>query len=173
MRNVFEGVCNVLKAENSLPFNFDNQGIDYWPRSSDSPAEFKLYIKEFEDFHSRFTPTYLFVCDSSSPDIEDNYTLRLSLWADPTLPTDREKKKDIIERVSGAFQMPQNLSSGKNWSSWVTVWSGNTYKIQDMDEIDVKNLSEILISGIRNTYTNLKEGMERLRKYPLPQTVLK
>lgn len=166
IRSVFDDISIRLSKSKSLPFTIEKTSIDYYPKTSSNPHEFKLYIDELSDIgHNKgFGPSYMLHCENANPDFGDIFTLRIALWYSDFKGKNATTRNSLRDKVSNNFAFPNPLGTDRHWSQWICIWTGNSYKLSDLGEKDVEGLTALLTNGIKQTYDQYKLGLKKLAK---------
>lgn len=166
IRSVFDEILIKLSKLKTLPFTIDKTAIEYYPKTTSSPHEFKLYPDELSDImHEKgFNPSYILRCENANPDFGHFFTLRVALWNSNIKVRDAAERSSLREKVTRNFAFPNTLGPNKHWSQWICIWTGNSYKLSDLGEKDVEGLSQLLINGIKQTYDQYRLGLMKLAK---------
>jgi hypothetical protein len=161
-RNLFEKLSHKLGQSGGLSFTIDK--VDYYPRNSPYPHEFKIYIKELKDLYesSGYIPCYILHCDNLNPDFGDIFTLRIALWDKSPNISDRSLRNDLRKKVQSNFSFQNSQGSDKHWSQWICIWTGGSYMLSDLGKEDINGLEELLLKGISHTFTELEQGLKRV-----------
>jgi hypothetical protein len=168
-KTVFDEVIEKILITNNLPFEKDRVSFDYYPKTSSTPYEFKIYIHDLTDIgHNKgFHGIYMLRCENSSPDIGDYFTLRLVVGFFNKKEKDTMQKQTLRDKTLSSFSLPNSLGTNKNWGPWTCVWTGDRYKLSDLGDKDVKGLNNLLINGINETYLDFKNGLKKLSRIRL------
>ena len=162
IKNVFQ---EIIKSEN-FPTEI---GIDYHPRTSLNPNEFKLHFDELFELTkaNNLDPCYILQCENSNPDFGDNFTLRLAIWCPALKGKDALSRQVLREKIQNVFSLPNSLGNNKHWSQWICIWTGNSYKLSDLGEEDINHLKNLLLSSINDTFNEFKKGLKKVAKMKL------
>lgn len=159
VKNVFQEIYNSEKFPSE-------SSIDYHPRTSLNPNEFKVHFDELYEVTkaTKLDPCYILKCENTNPDFEDRFTLRLAIWCPALKGKNASSQLIIREKIENAFSLPNSLGTNKHWSQWICIWTGNSYKLSDLGEEDKNRLEEILLSGINDTFEEFKNGLKKVAK---------
>jgi hypothetical protein len=166
IKKVFDKISFSIKNEENIQFTLSDQSIDYHPRKSQNPQEFKIRpdqlseICQTEGLHA----WYILRCENTNPDFDDIFTLRLAIWNANQKDKDLTARQAFTEKVQNAFSFGNPLGTNKNWSQWICVWTGNNYKLSDMGTEDIIGLKSLLLKGIEDTLDEFEKGLEKLAK---------
>lgn len=169
-KRVFDELFISLKKSKKLPFKIDNIKVHYFPTTSSNPYEFKLYITELTEIgkNKGFHGIYMLSCESSNPDIDDFFILRLTVGFVNKKFKDLASRQQLRNKTTNAFSFKKNsIGDDKHWGPWTSVWTGNSYKLVDMGDRDVEGLKKLLINGIKDTYEEYKLGLKKLTRIRL------
>jgi len=166
IRSVFDDLALKLNNSKVLPFPIKHASIDFYPKTSPNPHEFKIYIDDLRDIVDSkvFVPSYILHCENSNPDVGDIFTLRIAILYSNFKGRDVASRQSIRDKVQNGFSFTNSLGTNKHWSQWICVWTGNSYKLTDMGDNDVKGLKALLTKGIKDTYQDYKTGLKKLAK---------
>ncbi len=165
VRSVFDDISIRLSKSKSLPFEIEKTSIDYYPKTSSNPHEFKLSIDELSDIgHKGFGPIYMLHCENPNPDFGDIFTLRIALWYSDFEGKNATTRNSLRDKVSKNFAFPNPLGTNRHWAKWICIWTGDSYKLRDLGEKDVEGLTALLTDGVKQTYDQYKLGLEKLAK---------
>lgn len=171
-RKVFDNI-NIILSETKNLFpktKLKKYYIEYEPKTTRNPNEFKLYPSELKESTYILTNArencacYMLFCENKSPDIGDSFTLKIMLWIEELKKSDQSTKNEIKRKVNKFFTFPNPLEINEDWGQWVCLWTGNEYTLQDMGENDVEGLKKLLVDGIEQTYDEYKKGIRNLQK---------
>jgi hypothetical protein len=116
-------------------------------------TEFKLHTtnldKKTEKLKIGFC--YMLHFDGKNPDIDNKFVLRLMIYFDESLKNNKNEIKRIVEH----FTFGESIEKKKDWWKWKTIWTGDSYSLQDYDKKDIQGLMDLLEEGINFTYDKL------------------
>lgn len=166
IRSVFDDLSLRINNSKTLPFSMDAVSIDYYPKTSPNPHEFKIYIDELIEIGNNkgFHPCFMLHCENPNPDFGDIYTLRIVTWYSNFKVKDAVSRQAVKDKVQNAFSFTNSLGTNKHWSQWICLWTGNSYKLTDLGDNDVEGLKALLIKGIKDNYEDYKTGLKKLAK---------
>ncbi len=167
-KGVFDELIKRFETSKDLPFEIDSVSYHYYPKTSLTPHEFKIYISDLTNIgHNKgFHGIYMLHCDNL-PDIEDYFTLRLVVGFFNKKDKDSSNKQLLREKTLNAFTLPNSLGTNKHWGPWTCVWTGGRYKLSDFGDNDVDGLNKLLLNGIKETYQEYKTGLKKLGRIKL------
>ncbi|MEW6061509.1 MAG: hypothetical protein AB1600_06150, partial [Bacteroidota bacterium] len=87
-------------------------------------------------------------------DVGDEFILRIMLY--------NVKSESIRNKILDIAELPNSLNNKKHWSPWANIWVGESYRLVDLGDKDVKGLTNLLCNGIRQTYLPLKKKLQKL-----------
>jgi hypothetical protein len=168
-KTIFGEVIEQFLSTKDLPFEIDEVSFDYYPKTSSTPYEFRIYIHDLTDIGNNkgFHGIYMLRCDNQNPDIDDYFTLRLVVGFFDKKEKDSLQKQTIRDKTTNSFSLPNSLGTNKHWGPWTCVGTGDRYKLSDLGDKDVKGLNNLLINGINETYQDFKNGLKKLSQIRL------
>jgi hypothetical protein len=130
--------------------------IAFYPQNKTRLQEIKLRPECLRSHTDGYTLTYMLHADrrgrsSSTPDVGDVVTVQL--LASCSSPETQQR----VREMKLATTLPPSKSTSIAWGSWVAVWAGETYQLQDLGEADVENCARIVIDAINATLPRLKD----------------
>ena len=166
LKKVFDMISYSIKNEENISFISNDQCIDYHPRKSQNPQEFKIRPDRLSEIcqSEGLDAWYILRCANTNPDIDDIFTLKLAVWDKNQKDKDPTARQAFAEKVQNAFSFGYPLNTNKNWSQWICVWTGNNYKLSDLGSDDFIGLKSLLLKGIEDTLDEFEKGLEKLAK---------
>jgi len=126
----------------------------YYPGKRGSPREICFDCAGELDEKTEqlgFTVIYLLHCPDSTPGRGSQFSMRLMAWCDG--PQAREYVRNLIlEEV-----LPPSRTLKKLGSKWESIWTGESYVLQDLGERDLDAMAKLVIDAVRRTYPVLAE----------------
>ena len=142
----------------AIGFQFNVDSITYYPERSVSPHEIKIWCGgKVGDQASNvgFHLCYMLHSGDRNPDIGSEFSLRLMAWCDS--PKSRQRLTEInLEQVLPAG------GARKNWSSWVNVWTGESYALQELGTADLEGLANLVLDGVRRTFPQITQKLAKI-----------
>jgi hypothetical protein len=152
-----------------IPFNCKGLGIsedeisfDTYPSAVRSqPNEFQIF---FDSLSNKYTEKqqgyihYILKSDSLTPDIGSVFTLRVAIYFQ-----DAKTKKELGDLIYSKLSIDNSKGEKKHWSNWINLWVGDSYRLVDLGDKDIRGLTNILNDGISETFLLLKKKLTKLK----------
>jgi len=128
----------------------------HWPVRGVSPQEIKLIPEELTQFtfKNRWAFQINFMLRSSRPvpDIGDEFTFIVAAWC----------PNEAARQAVKALLLPDSIGAWQAHGRWEAIWTGETHRLVDLDEADLRGLERIMVRGLKKTYPILKRRVLRL-----------
>jgi hypothetical protein len=142
----------------------------YWitqPPRHNNPHDLRLCLNDLDKLtyrgQSPVAINYILTCDKDEPDIGDAMKMIVAAWC---------KNKAAVQRATKLIIQHEPIPWREGMrKEWVTIWTGNQYRLKDLGEVDSKALSILLLDAVDQSHESLLRRLQHPRPI-LPSEVL-
>ena len=166
----------ILSAayDTTIPFNernkyspvlpFFNDLYEYFKKNKKFPFQgwFKTFSTNEVDIFVQdlktplLQPCYMLHFLNKEPRVGDYYLVRLMIHSKRIHKLNVKDKEPILYDILGQMIIPNTRGEPEHWDPWVNIWTSNKQQLEDMGQIDMKNILDLMHQAIDETYANLE-----------------